>query len=364
MPLQNLMCHLNNLQVMSYQFYCNNEILESLAKFCRNVTEIDIRSSKAVTSEGIRSLCAKDGEPGGSGLKLRRLTILHCMGIHAGVIYLIKHMPSIELLDYRYLPEALYSIHKHDLSHLDTLKPCNIRKLDLVPVSARAHYTDIMRMSVAICPRMKYLACWILKQEHLKLLSGFCELLTLRLENYSPSEVEIDELLQLNRRIYRLHVAKVLLSVSTLANCCPSLRQLTLSGVSMKTGNSLSPPLFPCLETCIFDSMVCNTEFQRSVNLLLRYSPKLNYIAFKKCDLSSGDLKAEILKCCEHRPIGKINFAGSSLDKSFAQDILLNCPSLKSFTLENCGLDSNEELELEESALLLPNNPEIRFWDI
>lgn len=368
--LRDIFCYLPNLKIFSFPEYCVDEFLESIAKFCAGIEEIDVNYSY-VTSEGLKCLAKKE-----SGKvfcsKLKKLnTCVKFRGFtrcrqDEGIIYLIKNMPSLEYIGYWKLPCLLYLMHKSNLKDLAKVEPYNIASLDLLIITYKAFFFDLgckpvfshmMQICLSVCPRLKHLTCLLLKEEEMELFSKLTDLEWLHLKCDKKSEINIDDVLKSNGgKLSTLTIQNLTASVSVFVENCLRLKHLCLKDNTRLLCDYELEPVLPSLETCAFVSPVMDPTTAKAVSLLLASSPKLETINLKLCDLTSSEIKEHIMKACGNRSIKKIILNECKVEREFLNAILLTCCSLNSLYL-----DWAYQRELSRLAESLPNNPTVYY---
>lgn len=350
-----IICYLPNLRSFTCQTFCNDLILENVAKLCPDIQEIDIKGSMMI-DKGIKRLCKTEN---GEALctKLKKLYVENSNIRDEDVEYLLKNLPSLEILDYPNLPFVIYSLHRKDLSSLNKVQPYNIIKLNITRFYTSAFYEDILKVCLSVCTHLKSLRCVFFKKDYLSLISNLSELGDLTLENIPGSNINIDELLKsVGSKLTYLSMDHCTVSVSVIAECCPRLEILKLNSVHFLL-DSDSKPIFNSLSSITFENYNI-PKCVKAITLLLSSSTKLESLSFETCHLFSSEIKALILKTCELYPIKKISFCASVIDKDYIKDLLFNCHSLKYLNIVGF-FDVDQELELLDFAETLPNKPKI-----
>lgn len=124
-----LFCRLSNLTKIRHGGrLINDKIMECLANCCPKIVEIDARDSY-VTNKGIKYLCKrKNGKlpcP-----ELKNIFIEPASSVtDRGAKYLISHLPSLEIFDYKNVPMVLHSIHERNLRKYKEIQTYNLTEL-------------------------------------------------------------------------------------------------------------------------------------------------------------------------------------------------------------------------------------------
>lgn len=360
-PWQDIICYLPNLRSFTFHDDCHDLILKNVAKFCPNIEEIDFENS-AVTFEAVKNLCkSENGKP--LCTKLKKLCIVGSNIRDDGVKYCLKNLPSLEVIDYPELPLVLYSLYKNELSCLDKIEPYNIVTLDLISVAHTPFFAELLKICLSMCPHLKSLTCGLVTKDELNFFPSLPDLEQLNIESFADTEININSLLKdKGGKLTSLAVTSCTISISVLVESCPRIKELVLNNVHFLFDED-SKPVFSSLSSCTFASINENySECARAFSLFLSSSTKFESLSFKRCNLLSSEIKADILKCCELYPVKKISFCFSLIEKEFIKDLLLNCRTLNYLNIDGC-FESADEDELLKFAEILVNKPEIDISD-
>lgn len=356
---ENVFSRLPNLRVLCFRNNCKDEILKTIAKFCLKISKIDVRYS-SVTDNGVKSLCTNyTGKA--SCTELKKLYIASTNVTEEGVKYLIQNLVSLEIIDYSELPGLLYSIHKNDLSEIKEIKSYNITTLNLLKYSRVQYFNDLLNICLRMCPRIKSLACPLLDEQQSFV---FLNLQNLFLKNRETNvKICANIFLKENgRNLLFLNIHNCLISVSVLAKSCPRLSNLCLNKISflLDDGDDDYDQLrFHNLKSCCLEAAKNELPTARAVRKLLLFSANLEFISFKSCVLTV-DMKSDILKCCEICSIKTINISKCIVEMLFVRNVV-SCESLKKITLDRCGLESSEEVEIHGLLRMGTHKPHVSF---
>lgn len=355
---------LPNLTKVFCSRFCNDVILENLAKFCFKLVELDVSFSN-VTDNGIKYLCKND-----KGFvpcpKLKILNILRTRITDEGVEYLIQDLHSLEKIYHKNLPKVLYSRHKKDLLEFGSMHCYNLVELNTLNCTHLPYYNDLLKICLKMCPNLKAIRCSITRKEQLSLFHNIC-IKELYLE-YSPYIENIkyenaSNFLKSNGgNLTYLKLRHWDISAIDLAASCPKLKHLCLCQVSF-TDNQDSEFLFPSLVRCdlewiwdISGSTHEESKMCKAIRFLLLHSPKLRVLKMYNCSLYLNT-EREILKFCENDFLKEITFEECFIYSDDVKKILLNCPSLIFLNLYDCDFNDQEIEEFRKFAQNLPNRP-------
>lgn len=193
---EDVICHLPNLKSFTYRDHCNYLTLKNVAKFCPNIEKIDIGDASSVFlfQESVRRLCrSENGEA--YFTKLKKLCFTQI--IFEDLKILMKNLPSLQIVDYPFLPLVLYSsFEEGELQSLGNARTYNITSLDLRNCVDYPYYNDILKICLSVCPHLKSLTYGLLKEDELMTRPILSELEQLQITNVSASEVNIDEIVK------------------------------------------------------------------------------------------------------------------------------------------------------------------------
>lgn len=356
---EDVICHLPNLKNFTYRDTCNYLTLKNVAKFCPNIETIDIgdASSVFVLQESVKRLCrSENGET--CFKKLKKLYFTHI--VFEDLKILVKNLPSLEIVDYPYLPLVLHSLFENDELHsLGNVRTYNITSLDLNSCVRYPYYNDILKVCLSVCPHLKSLTYGLSKEDDLITSPILSKLEQFEITNFMPSEVNIDKLVNSRgKNLTSLTIDCCAVSLSVIAESCPHLEELTLHSAHFLADDD-SKLAFKNLAS--FNLIKCNAGARnsRAINLLLSLSPKLESLVFEECYyLMSSDVTTHIQKCCEACAIKNISFNDSNVDVDYIKYLLSSCHTLNSLNIDGCFSvkDSKEIIQLAET---LPNKPKI-----
>ena len=359
--MKDILQRLPNLTKISCFGYCNDAVLENIAKFCPKISEINA-SFSSVTDNGVKYLCKNEN---GACSELKTLFIFGSKVTEEGVENLIQNVPSLEKIYYKYVPQVLYSLHKEDLPKLANVRCYNLVELNLLKLSYLPYYPDILKISLTVCPKLKSIGCCISDKDQLKLFNN-TNLEDLHLKCLTPNpEINLSNFLRSNgHNLVYLKASNCVISPFDLATSCPKLECLCIDYVSF-TNNNNSEFEFRCLVKCdlqnIHDrwySAYHDCTMDKAIRCLLLKSPNLQKLAIICCSLFS-DTERQILKYCENHFLEEITFESLYIEMDYLKEILLSCPTLTTLNVEDCHCNYQDEKELIEFAQTLPNKPHI-----
>lgn len=312
-----------------------------------------------VSSEGVRYLCKNEnGEP--LCKRLKKLDIVGTDIVCDDVAYLLKNLPSLENICYPYLHFVLYLMHKNDLSSLDKVMPYNINAIDLSECAFGTSYVDIRKVCLSVCPYLKSLACCLIENDDFDFLPQLPDLVEFSICNVSFSEINVDKLFRrLCGQLTSLTISFCTVSLSVLSESCPHLRELSLDRIHLLLDDD-SKPRFNSLFSLKFEYCIVSKNI-KAISSLVTSSEKLESLTFIGCNLSSSEIKASILKCCEMYPIQILYFRDCVIEKDFVEELLLNCYTLSCLNIGDCL--KKYEYELLRFAENLPNKVKICVVD-
>lgn len=248
--------YLNKLYV---PYIANDELLEVIAKHCRNLQLLDISGETDITEIGVEALS--------KGVCANRLTIID-VGMngeenicYSDIALILEHCPNVETLStYSFVGPALKFIH-------DNVNENFVCKLKYLHDTSSDE--DTLRVVVKTCPKLESLYLDTPKAGCLKLLSNTI-LRKLKIYKFSSTE-----LLGLLERIgqYLEHLTMIKgngeLELSTLSSLCPVLRDLDCYMMDGLTYTNFSHYRFCRLEglemlsspisNAALKSLICNT---------------------------------------------------------------------------------------------------------
>lgn len=360
-PVKDTFCHLSNLTEVFFGGYCSDEILENIAKFCPKLVLIDATFSP-VTDIGVTYLC-KDVYGKVPCPELKILGIRCTRVTDEGVKYLLQNLPSLEILDWTDVPKILCFLYEASLlkfTKVENVYSYNLIELNLLSLYYRDRYTDLLKICLTVCPKLKSVACCITDKEQLTLFNNTSlEKLKLRFLKSAPN-TDISNFLRSNgSNLVYLNIFKCTMSISYLTVSCPKLKELHMKDVTFLDDDDEddSQPVFDCLFKCVFNNIKDDSTAIKAICFILLSSPKLEVISFRFCILSIYS-RTRILNWCENHPLKVITFEGVA-EMSFVTDILLRCRFLLSLYLISCQFSDHDEKELKNLIETLPNKPRI-----
>ena len=347
---------LPNLSILILPYTCSDDILKNIAEFCPKIVEINA-SYSPITDTGLKYLCKNEnGKVPCPALK--KLSIFLSNVTDDGLMHLIQNLPSLEEIDHKNVPLILYFLHEKDLHRLEKLPSYNLIHLSLCAHWKLPYYTELFKICLTVCPRLKSLDCHISEKRQLDLFNN-TSLEKLDISIFLKSRLDVNNFLKNNgRNLVSLNIFNCIMSISATAENCPKLRHLFIIDVTFLEEQDNTRTAFPHLIQCTFKNITADCATDKAMEAFLMSSPKLEQLTFTSCYLSP-EMKHHLLKCCENRLLKCITFFCTFVEMHILKDILLSCPSLKTLRLENCYFELNGKMQLTEFIKELPNKPEI-----
>ncbi|GFT82624.1 uncharacterized protein NPIL_273561 [Nephila pilipes] len=369
--VKKVLLKLQNIKMLHLYAYCDDTILESLPSSCAELEELSVIHS-SITEKGLMSLCQKknNGDEIHS-LNLRVIDLSGITDINDGVSYLLKNMPSLELVVYSDLFFVLYGMYKHDV-HKASEDKYNLTSFSIPFNLTRNYYPflhDVLFILSKCCPHIKTLSVPIHIKSHLESISNLPELEDFSAFDISPtSDLDLNWFLeQKGRTLKQLKIQNFEVCAAILVESCPNLEGLTLQhpcfqlldpNISFKQLRNLHKM---CIKTISFND---NLMLQ-SIIKILNCSPKLEKLKFYNTEFSRDDeFTTKFTKFCENSSLHHLEFISCDHEISLLQTILLTCSSLKTLVLENCfEIDYNDVEDLYKMSKSLKKKVEIKWKD-
>lgn len=359
---EGILKRLPNLTKISFLYDCRNEHIKLIAKHCPQLQELNVKCSR-VTDEGIIYLCRNEnGKIACPQLKI--LFVVYTRVTGKCINYLVQNLPSLEKIDYSStIPRLLYTLHKDDST--DETRKYNLTSLDFTYVYALPNFTDILKICLAVCPRLQFLELrHISSQEQLDLFKNFhLKRVHLNIEHQNINTANFFK--ENGFRLSHLKLENCAVSMSDLTVSCPKLNSLWITDVTFTDSENSSQPIFNCLTKCTISFYEDSTS-NKTIQSILLCSPKLEYIGFTCCTLSR-ETKIHILQYCEKRTMKKIFFNYSNVDWPFIKTIFFNFTSTPIVIYLNPVRETQDYLRYKfhyfPNQLYLGDYPLEHFWN-
>ncbi|GFQ86870.1 uncharacterized protein TNCT_690231 [Trichonephila clavata] len=359
---------LQNLKILHLHSYGDDTILEMLPSCCAKLEELSMIMS-CITEKGLISLCKKENNGDEThSLNLKVIDLTGIIQINDGVSYLLKNMPSLELVVYQDLPLVLSNMYKHDV-HKASKDKYNLTSFTLpydYTSKCFPRIQDTLSIISMCCPCIKVLSVPIEIKQDLESISKLSEL-----EDFSAVDISLTSDLDLNwflkqkgGTLKQFKIRGFRISVDILVESCPNLESFTFGNTCFRLSdpNINLKPLNNLNELSVISMHYNNNSKQAAIDIL-NCSPKLEYLAFFDCDFKHDDeLCTKFIKSLENYNLHFLKFDTCVLDMPLLQIIILSCFSLKILVLDQCyDLHGCNMEALYEFSLLLKSEVEI-FW--
>ncbi|GFQ86868.1 uncharacterized protein TNCT_690221 [Trichonephila clavata] len=341
-----------------------------LPSCCAKLEELSMIMS-CITEKGLISLCQKENNGDETrSLNLKVIDLTGIIQINDGVSYLLKNMPSLELVVYHDLHLVLSNMYKHDVHKASE------DKYNLTSFTIPYDYTskcfpriqDALYILSMCCPCIKVLSVPIEVKQDLESISKLSEL-----EDFSAVDISLTGDLDLNwflkqkgGTLKRFKIRGFRISIDTLVESCPNLESFSFQYTCFRLSDpNINLKQLNNLYELSIKSIHYNDNSKQAVINILNCSPKLEKLAFYDCDFKHNDEFAnKFTKYCENSNLHILKFNIWALDVPLLQTILLTCSSLKTLVLDQCyDIDSNRIEALYKVSLSLKNKVEISWKD-
>ncbi|GFS39486.1 uncharacterized protein TNIN_432631 [Trichonephila inaurata madagascariensis] len=361
-----VLVNLQNLKILHLHSFAEDTILEMLPTCCAKLEELSMIKSR-ITEKGLISLCQRENNGDETrSLNLRVIDLSGITQINDGVSYLLKNMPSLEIIVYQDLHLVLSNMYKLDV-HKASEDKYNLTSF-AIPYANTSNCSpriqDVLCILSMCCPYIKVLSVPIETKQDLESISKLSEL-----EDFSAVDISLTADLDLNwflkqkgETLKRFKILKFRISVDTLIQNCPNLESLTLQYTCFHLSDpNINLKQLNYLYELYIKSIHYNGNSKQAVIDILNCSPKLENLAFFDCEFKHDDeFATKFTKYCEDSNLHVLTFNTCDLDMPWLQAILLTCSSLKTLVLDQCnGIDSNNIETLYKVSLSLKNKVEI-----
>ncbi|GFT62619.1 uncharacterized protein TNCV_3095791 [Trichonephila clavipes] len=367
--LKNVLLKLQNLKILHLISISDDTILDMLPSCCAKLEELFIINS-SISEKGLISLCQKVNKGDEKPLNLRVIDLSGTTQINDGVSYLLKYMPSLEVIVYQDLDLVLSNMHKHDV-HQASEDKYNLTSFT-VPYSCTSKCLSPVQDALCIlsmfCPFIKVLSVPIESKQELQSISKLSGL-----EDFSATDISPTHDLDLNwflkqkgGALKRIEIRQFSISVENLVESCPNLESFTFEATNFYLSNPNTNlkrlnNLYELHAKCI---LYRDISKQAVINIL-NFSPMLESLSFCHCDFKIPDeYSTELTKYCENSNLHVLKFYNCDIYVAMLQTILLTCPSFETLVLFKClVIGSNNMEELFKVSPSLKNKVEISCKD-
>ncbi|GFY50573.1 uncharacterized protein TNIN_412411 [Trichonephila inaurata madagascariensis] len=368
--VKNVLLKLQNLKILHLHSFVDDTVLNMLPSCCAKLEELRIPNC-AVTEKGLKSLCQKEKNGGETpSLNLRVIDLSGITQINDGVSYLLKYMPSLELIVYEDLDFVLSNIYKHDVLKASEDK-YNLTSFT-IPFSFLSKRLSPLQGAFCIlsmcCPFIKVLSVPIEIEQDLESISKLSGLEDFSASDNSPNhDLDLNWFLkQKGGALKRIEIRQFSMSINHLVESCPNLESFTFEATNFNLSNPNTNlkrlnNLYELHVKCV----LYNDMSKQAVINILNFSPKLESLSFCHSDLKfPKEFSTELTKYLENSNLCTLKFYTCGIYVTMLETILLTCSSLKTLVLFQChDIDSNNMEVLYKVSPSLKNKVEISCKD-
>ncbi|GFV23122.1 hypothetical protein TNCV_1709932 [Trichonephila clavipes] len=356
-----------NVNILYLYKYCKDTTLEILATCCPKLEELDITNS-CITDKGIIRMCQeKDNGVGTHYLKLKQISLSSSRGkINDGVIYLLKSMPSLEVMRYPYLGSIMFDMYKNNLHKVFEDK-YNLTYLE-IPRDVFRSSDDVVKVLTIFkecCPHIKEISTPVKSLKELQVISKFMELIDLHIQG-PYADVNFNWFLECKGKfLKKLKIDNLLASPAVIIQNCLNLEFLSFNNASFVhiRSRDISNILYNLKEIVFSEYNLCHYATGNTITAILNSSPVLKKITFNKCIINrSRDFIDEFSRFTANSVIDYFKFKSCDVTLNFLQAIFKTTVTLKTLVLESCEKVEEDEVHTL-NQITRPRNYEVEiFW--
>ncbi|CAL1266543.1 unnamed protein product [Larinioides sclopetarius] len=318
---------------------CTDNLLSLIKKMCISLNTLNISECKNITDAGMTNLCNVNKKDGGFD-SLKVLNILKTQVTHKGVTILLKHLPSIQWLNYEGLSMILYSLHKSDV-HNNPVR-YNLRNFEYNQASITLR--QVLEVWTVMCPFVTRVSIQDkIDENDLILCTKFQCLKKLKIVsiNYFPRGTVISPFITLKGpMLTELKVMHATVSVEQIVKLCYNLKKIFFFNVTFEDFSSSDLNDLNSLTSLTVKHLNLQRDFAfKSIILLIKASRNLKELYIHYVEHFSDTLADAILE------LGKLKL----IDFCFVD---IGIPTLLRFfshenmtkiRIDGCPLVSNED---------------------
>ncbi|GFQ86866.1 uncharacterized protein TNCT_690211 [Trichonephila clavata] len=356
-----------NVNILYLYKYCKDTTLEILATCCPKLEELDITNS-CITDKGIIRMCQeKDNVIGTHYLKLKLISLSSSRGkVNDGVIYLLKSMPSLEVIRYPYLGYIMLDMYNNNL-HKAFEDQYNLTYLE-IPRDVLRSSDDVGKILTIFkecCPHIKEISTAVKSVNDLQVISKFTELTDLSIQG-PYADVNFNWFLECKGKfLKKLKINSLLASPAVIIQNCLNLEFLSFNSASFVhiRSRDISNILYNLKEIVFSEYNLCHYATGNTIIAILSSSPVLKKITFNKCIINrTRDFIDEFSRFTKNSVIDYFKFKSCDVTINFLQAIFKTTITLKTLVLELCGKVEEDQVHTL-NQITRPRNYEVEiFW--